>query len=68
MKKLLIAAVAVMALAGCNDVNGVKSKSFIRDCYGKGGVPIILKEGDIKTHTGQFCIKKDAVLDYNTEQ
>ena len=68
MKKLLVAALAVLALAGCNDVNGVSSKSFIQNCYAKGGVPIILKEGDIKIHTGQFCIKKDAIINYNTDQ
>lgn len=68
MKRLFVAAITVMILAGCNDVNGVKSETFIRNCYAKGGVPIILKEGDTRTHTGQFCIRKDAILDYNSEQ
>ncbi|CAL9964516.1 hypothetical protein VPHD69_0087 [Vibrio phage D69] len=67
MKKLLIAAVVILTLAGCNQVNGVKSSKFIKSCYANGGVPIILKVGDIQTHEGQFCIKKEAVLDYSED-
>ncbi|CAM0023114.1 hypothetical protein VPHD148_0087 [Vibrio phage D148] len=67
MKRLLVAALAVITLAGCNDVNGVKSDRFIRDCYSKGGVPIVTKRGEMSVHEGQFCIKKEAVLGYNED-
>ena len=68
MKKLLIIAVTLLTLAGCGEVNGVDNKIFVRSCYSKGGVPFILREGDIKESVAQFCIKKDAILDHNTEQ
>lgn len=68
MKKLLIIAVALLALAGCGEVNGVDNKVFTKSCYNKGGVPFVLREGDVHESVAQFCIKKDAILDYNTEQ
>lgn len=68
MKKLFVVLLGAMALAGCNDVNGVSSKSFIRDCYSRGGVPVVIKEGDIKIHTAQLCIKKEALYKWNVDQ